>query len=380
MSDRDRKRLVISEEDLADAAPQGSGYSRPTSPMSPAPSLPTVEDLSPNVSAPRGPGAVPSIAASTGAAPFTRTVQGRNLVAAACGIAMGWAFCEITHFGLWTATSALGQDIQIAAYTGAVGFFFAVVYAGWEQLLARNWEGILLAVRRAGPWGFGLAFVSGFIAEIVYRHFVFQILRGLTFGDLVNIAPNAKLYLTRALAWGLFGLGMGVAVAGGLRAKDRVLNGVIGGGIGGAVGGLIFHWASFNISSETWSRFVGLLVVGLGIGLAIGLVEKARRDAWMHIVRGPMAGKEFILYGTRSVLGSSPQCEITLIKDPAIQPFHAIITTSDAAGGTARMLEPYPGCTISVNGGAVSHHRLRSGDRLSLGAMDLVYSECMTNA
>lgn len=308
--------------------------------------------------------------------PFQRTVQGRNLIAALAGITLGWAVCEITGFGLWTATSSLGQDATDGAYTADVGLFFAVVYAGWEHILNRSGEGNGIAIRRAAPIGVASAFASGFVAQIVYRQPVIQIARHLTFSDLVSLQSNFKLYLARALAWGLFGIGMGLAVAGGVRAK--IVNGVIGGGVGGALGGFVFHWASFNISSEATARLVGLAVVGVAIGLAIGLVERARREAWLHIASGPMDGKEFIIYTTECILGSSPKCDVTLIKDPGIQPFHAVIRAVGQPGSQSRALTPYHGCSITVNDLSAAHHRLRSGDVIGIGAMAVAYSERAT--
>ncbi len=375
MPEGSRKRLVISEDDLKEPAPPGAPASA-DAPMNAAQSqaaqsFPTVEGIG---ATPRS--VSPSSRAPAGSAQFLQTVQGRNLVAAVCGIAVGWAICEITGFGLWSATSSFGQDVAAGAYTGGVGLFFALVYSGWEHILSRNWQGVRIAARRAAPWGFGLAFAAGFVAQIVYRHFVLQILRGLnTFTDLEHISSNTKLYLTRALAWGLFGLGMGVAVAGGIKGREKLINGLIGGGIGGALGGLVFHWASFNISSDTWARFVGLIVIGIAIGAAIGFVETARRDAWMQITGGPMAGKEFILYGNEYTLGSSPKCDMTLIKDSTIQPFHAAVRTVTEGRRQSRILQAYDNCAIAVNGAPVAHHRLRSGDTISLGQMAILYSE-----
>lgn len=311
--------------------------------------------------------------ASSIASPFHRSVQGRNLLAALAGITLGWAVCEITKFGLWRPTSTLGLDFTTAAYTAGVGLFFAVVYAGWEDILGRSGEGLGLAIRRAAPVAVVSAFAAGFIAQIVYHHFVVQILKSFTLGDLVNISSNVKLYLARALAWGLFGVGMGVAVAGGVRAK--MVNGIIGGGIGGALGGLAFHWASFNITSGAAARLVGLAVIGVCIGLAIGFVERARREAWLHIASGPMVGKEFIIYTSECTVGSSPKCDVTLIKDASVHPFHARIMSVRDPGRQRRDLDAYDGCSVTVNGVPVAHHRLRSGDTIGIGGTALAYSE-----
>ena len=81
------------------------------------------------------------------------------------------------------------------------------------------------------------------------------------------------------------------------------------------------------LESQGTARLIGLLFVGVGIGVAIGLIETARRDAWLNVVGGAMTGKEFIVYEAETKIGSDPKCEIVLIKDPAIQPYHFVINT-----------------------------------------------------
>jgi len=386
MTDGERRRLVISEDDLAGqpASPPPPGPPPPTHPPMPpvsaqAQSFPTVQGVG---SPPRPVSVGPSPTFSSVQPPalqFLRTVQGRNIAAAATGITVGWAVCQITGFGqipgLWTPTTKVGLDATTAAWTAVLGAIFAVVYAGWEHILARSWEGVRLVSIRAVSWGLSLAFIAGFIAQAVYLHFYLQIVRTLTLTDLATLSSNIKFYLARSLAWGLFGVGMGVAVAGGLKSTDKLVNGVIGGGIGGALGGIVFQYAGFHIQSNAVAQLVGLLVVGSGIGLAIGIVEKARRDAWIQVTGGPMAGKEFILYGADATVGSSPKCDVTLIKDVAIQPFHAVIRTVDGAGGQRRVLDAYEGCTVAVNGQPSVHHLLHSGDFLAIGSTMVGYSE-----
>jgi hypothetical protein len=388
MSD-EKRRLVITEDDLGNPPP--AGVSPPPAAASPPPAVPATTSSPPAVAQPppavahavalptvEGIGSVRteiSFSNQRSQSAFLQTVQGRNLVAATAGIVVGWAFCEITGFGLWATTTSTGADIASGAYVGALGLFFAVIYASWEHILARNLEGIKLAARRSALGGAALGFGSGFVAQIVFRHFVLQIFRAATLGDLTSLYSNYKLYLTRALAWGMFGAAMGVAGAAGVRAQSKVLNGLIGGAIGGALGGLVFHWASYNISSGPWSRLVGLLVVGAGIGLAIGTVEKLRRDAWLLVIGGAMTGKEFILYAVRTRVGSSPACEITLIKDPAIQPDHFTIQTTGTDGSQRRTLSANPGATVLVNGQLVSERQLRSGDTVTAGNTTLAYSE-----
>ena len=398
MAGDERRKLIISEEDIAEdvAAEAPPPHSPP--PYSPAPasgSLWAGEQAPPTdaypAAQPRAPMPVgdfgapvdypppaayptagPAPAASAGGGVNLNSVKARNIIAAAAGIAAGWAFVEITQFGMWDATSKSGANFTSGAFVAALGLFFAVIYTGWEHIQAPNLEGLKLVALKAAPIGAGLGFVSGFIAQVLYTAMLENVLENIDLGGLANIESNASLYLARVLAWGLFGMGMGAASAAAIRSRQKLVNGMIGGAIGGAVGGLVFHWASFNIDSDTFSRLIGLMFVGVGIGLAIGLVETARREAWVHIVSGGMAGKEFILYEIETKVGSSPKCELTLIKEPAAQPFHFVIS---APVGGRRTIAAYEGCQVTINGVAVAHHELRSGDVIGVGATSIAYSE-----
>lgn len=396
MAGDERRRLVISEEDIADdvaAAPSAAPTRAPQHPSpppaegslwagshpppteafpaaQPRPPMP-VGDLGSHTDYPP-PAAYPTAGPPAAAGLNLNSVKARNFIAAAAGIAAGWAFVEITHFGMWDVTSESGANFTSGALVAALGLFFAVIYTGWEHIQARNLEGLKLVALKAAPVGAGLGFVSGFIAQVLYTAMLKNALEDISLGDIGSLQSNASLYLARVLAWGLFGMGMGAASAAAIRSRQKLVNGMIGGAIGGAVGGLVFHWASFNIESQTFSRLIGLMCVGVGIGLAIGLVETARREAWLHVVAGGMAGKEFILYEIETKVGSSPKCELTLIKEPAVQPFHFVI--SSPAGGR-RTIAAYEGCAVAINGTPIAHHELRNGDVIGVGATSIAYSE-----
>jgi hypothetical protein len=374
MSD-DQRRIVISEDDLAPASPAVAPAppTREAVRVAAPAALPIVEGLG---ATPRPIHASPLAGqAVTSGTPFFQSVRGRNLAAATAGIVAGWGVSEVIVWPAWTPSTTTSLDIFAGVWVAVLGLFFSVIYAAWEHILAGNWEGVKLAARRVALWGAVLGFASGVVAQIVYRQLIIQILQHATASQLVNISSNADIYLARALAWGLFGAGMGIATAVGTKARDKLVNGLIGGAVGGALAGLVFNWASFNINSGAEARLVGLLVVGAGIGLAIGLVETARRDAWFHVIAGGMAGKEFILYGPECTVGSSPKCAVTLIKDPGIQPFHFMIQTAEGGGAQPRILSAYDGCQVTVNGQPTSRQQLRDGDTIGVGATAISYSE-----
>jgi hypothetical protein len=358
VSTPERPKLVVSfDED--DATPPKAAP--PPTPVAPPPALPTVGG---NASG-RAPAAgAPSAALLTAGGFSPGSVQGRSLIAATAGIVAGWAITEITGIAGGTATTQAGLNFKAGVWVGVLGLFFAVIYTGWEQIEARDGEGLLLRLRQAGPWGAGLGFVAGFLANVIFHALLIQAIKSNS---------HALLYVARGLGWAIFGLGMGATTAAVVRAREKLINGALGGVMGGAAGGLLFEYVGEHVHSETMSRLFGLVVIGAGNGLAIGLVETLRREAWLRVVGGGMAGKEFVLYEVETPVGSSPKCGITLIKDPAIAPFHFVIRADDGHG--RRSITPYEGASVAINGTPVGHHVLRSGDTITVGATAIAYSE-----
>jgi hypothetical protein len=384
----DRPKLILTEDDLgpdADAAQPASTQQPAAAPpvTQPPAQQPPAEQQFPALGGDAF--APPRVLTSNdlpgGSAPLPFNlgdVKTRSLVAASVGIAVGWAICEITGIGGATATSESELNFQSGIFVAVLGLAFAVIYNGWEQIENRSVEGLLHVARQVALAGAGIGFVSGFLAQVIYTPISRNVVENATFDDLESLTSNPKLYMARALAWGMFGMGMGAASAMLVRSREKLINGLIGGAVGGAIGGVVFHWAAFNIDSAALSRLIGLLVIGAGIGLAIGLVETARREAWLHVIAGGMAGKEFILYAAETKVGSDPKCDIVLIKDQAIQPYHFTIVTAAGPGVARRVLTAYQGCPVTIDGQPVAQHELRNGDTIGVGSTSIAYAERVT--
>ena len=118
-------------------------------------------------------------------------------------------------------------------------------------------------------------------------------------------------------------------------------------------------------AGDRLSRLLGLLAVGALIAVAMRAVETARREAWLQVLAGGMAGKETatsILYHAITRIGSSPECEIFLLKDPSVAKVHAQIEDR----GTQRILTAMQGSPVLLNQVPVASQVLRSGDQLQL--------------
>ncbi|MCP3065060.1 FHA domain-containing protein [Myxococcus sp. K38C18041901] len=171
----------------------------------------------------------------------------------------------------------------------------------------------------------------------------------------------------RGLAWALAGAAMGLGQGVALRSSKLLVNGLVGGMVGALIGGLLFDPINvlFDTGGEAWlSRGVGFGVIGFVTGLMTGLVELAAREAWIKMLTGPLAGKEFVLFKSPTTVGSSPKSDVYLFKDPEVEPSHALIH----ALGEGYELEDRDSPTGTyVNGRRVSRERLVSGDQVRIG-------------
>jgi hypothetical protein len=248
-----------------------------------------------------------------------------------------------------------------------IAVVFASVMVGFDRAVGGAWSEAWRRARRIALPALGIGFVSGFVGSAIYLEIVESIVQKSGFvGE-----HDARLYVARALGWTVFGGGVGLAVGFADRSRAKAINGLIGGLGGGAVGGLLFQFTVAAFDSDGLSRLIGLLGIGLLVAAATRAVEHARREAWLRVVSGGLAGKEFILYHPVTHIGSAPECDIFLLKDPQVAPRHARIEDR----GTERLLHSTAGSPVFVNGAPVSSCRLRGDDRIQIGHSTIAYSE-----
>ena len=180
----------------------------------------------------------------------------------------------------------------------------------------------------------------------------------------------------RGVAWITDAVAIGVAIGVGFRSVQKAINAVIGGAVGGFVGGgvfnIIYEATASGDDTGTVSRLIGFAVVGALIGVGIGLADAVRKNLWLQIATGGMAGKQFIVYQQNAVLGSSPAADITLIKDPEIAGMH--VRLNQRAGGTG--FEVLPGASdVLLNGEQTRSGKLSDGALLQVGGTVLQFGE-----
>jgi len=252
----------------------------------------------------------------------------------------------------------------------AVAAAIGLTIGAADGIICRLWRRVLVA----GVVGLLIGFLGGFVSQIL-AGLVYMPLNRLAmeqqtggFGHLTTVGFLTQV-TGRGLAWCLAGMAMGLGQGIALRSWRLLLYGFLGGAIGGLLGGLLFDPIDLLLlgvekPSAHLSRLVGLLVIGAGVGVMIGVVELLARDAWLHMLEGPLAGKEFLLFKDLLHVGASPRSDIYLFNDPDVAGRHAVIRAA-ADHYEIEVVDPHH--PVLLNERPVQRARLRHGDRITLG-------------
>jgi hypothetical protein len=246
-----------------------------------------------------------------------------------------------------------------------VGLFLAAA----DGLLSRAWRRAALCGLVGLSSGLGLGLMTTVLGEMVYRLGQGAAVRLGEPGGGTSAAAFLAQMVARGLAWAVTGAAMGLGQGIALRSRKMALNGLLGGVIGALVGGMLFDpidrlLHGDAIAGAEASRAVGIAVVGLGAGLMVGVVELLSRDAWLKMLAGPLAGKEFVLFKNPTVIGSSPKSDVYLFKDAEVAPTHALL---HALGGGHEIEAAAGAGPTLLNGLPVRRARLEPGDQIRIG-------------
>lgn len=310
--------------------------------------------------------ALPKLSAGPNRSQIGGDAGGRSAPEVTLGLVVGGALLGYVAIVLgWAVTEAAGVGNgrslgPVVLYVTVLGTIYSLIVGAASDVRDRIWDRAVVRGAVAAFVGAAVGAAAGGLSYVLFD----QLQQAQDPGAL-------RFYLLRALSWAAFGIGIGLV--GGIteRSGRKAVNGLLGGLVGGAIGGVVFHYVGQHVDGDAEARLIGLAAIGVCTGAAIGLVEGARRQAWIRILAGGLAGKEFILYHDLTTVGSAPKCQITLIKDPGAQPFHAQI----AVEGPRRVLTALEGAPVSVNGATVTSRPLRSGDQIQIGATTLLYQE-----
>ena len=280
------------------------------------------------------------------------------------GALIGWGVCEPWFVDSPTGGHFWADLLMIPAIVGLLCLGFGVA----ESIVERSVKKALIRAAICLPLGAVLGVVFEFIANIIYS---IGISICVQMGAQTN--HNPALWVARGIAWMVFGAAGGVVYGTAGMSGKKVLYGVLGGVLGAGLGGILFDPIAIATHGGGVSRAVGFALVGMATGIAVGLVESALKDRWLYVTAGPLAGKQFILYKPRTVMGSNQSCDIYLFKDPNILKEHAIV---ELAG--SRIMLRAIGQTY-VSGQPVRQQVLMSGAVVQIGRYAFRYQERQRN-
>jgi hypothetical protein len=280
------------------------------------------------------------------------------------GALIGWGACEPWFVDSPTGGHFWADFLMIPAIVGLLCLGFGVA----ESIVERSAKKALIRAAICLPLGAVLGVVFEFIANIIYS---IGISICVEMGAQTN--HNPALWVARGIAWMVFGAAGGVVYGTAGMSGKKVLYGVLGGVLGAGLGGILFDPIAIATHGGAVSRAVGFALVGMATGIAVGLVESALKDRWLHVTAGPLAGKQFILYKPRTVMGSDQSCDIYLFKDTNILKEHAIV---ELAG--SRIMLRAIGQTY-ISGQPVRQQVLMSGAVLQIGRYSFRYQERQRN-
>lgn len=302
-----------------------------------------------------------SVTAKSGFAQIGGSQAKQNALFGLIGGVSAWLINGMV-FGFGERQS-MGQSLLLTS-----GLLFGIISAFIGASLGAA-DGITSKVQdkaiKNGLAGLFIGFVGGFIGGVIG-----QLLYSYMLGGWRSYSMTKQVF-ARTTAWALVGLFIGIAQGISGFQSRKIVNGLIGGLVGGAIGGICFDAIGSIFSGGSVSRLFGIMAMGTTTGWAIGLVEEARKEAWLRVAEGPQDGKQFIIYGAVTRVGSSPKCEIVLVKDVNVVPEHCRIIAEP--GGYK--IEACGGAYTLVNGQPVTWARLRKGDIISIGLSRLVFED-----
>ncbi len=273
---------------------------------------------------------------------------------------------------------------ELSIRNNTIGSLIFAIVGGMIGLAIGATDGILCRLPRrallAGGIGLLIGFIGGFFSGII-ASIVYDPISNLALSNTADTETGLStvgfiIQMTgRAFAWALAGMAMGLGQGIALRSKRLIIYGLLGGILGGLLGGLLFDpidMILFTAQNESAriSRLVSFCFVGASIGAMIGVVELLARDAWLRMQKGPLAGKEFIMFKDTMKIGSAPNSDIYLFNDTDVAPHHATIR----AVGEYSEIESHSSATsLRINNRVVQKSRLRQGDSIEIGSTVFVF-------
>ncbi len=244
-----------------------------------------------------------------------------------------------------------------------------------DAISTRSSKKVLMALGLALPISLASGLIFGAIANAYYSNAqedLYSRAYALVQGGQYTIQEafswiQSHNHLPRGIAWLFVGIAGGVTAGLVSKSAKRLAVTSIGGAIGGFIGGFVFDY----MPGEAVAQAAGMSITGLLVGAGMAVLEQATKNRWIEVTQGGLAGKQFIIYKQDLVIGSSPQADITLIKDPGIPPLALRLSYS---GNLTNAVALQPGA-ILIDGREDSTWVLQSGSVIQIADTVLVFRE-----
>jgi len=305
--------------------------------------------------------------------------SGSSSIKEALYLAGAGLFGGLVSFLLNKGLSGLLEDYSVTARNISFTLIMAVSIATSisivDALSTRSSKKVFTALGLALPIAIGAGLIFGFIANSYYSNATEDLFNTgyskyqsgeITLEETYSWI-QAHNHLPRGIAWLFVGISAGITAGLVSKSSKRLLVTSIGGAVGGFIGGFVFDY----MPGEGIAQSAGMSITGLLVGAGMAVLEQATKSRWIEVTQGGLAGKQFILYKQDLVIGSSPQADITLIKDSRI-PALALRLSSSGNITTAVALQPG---SVLIDGREDSSWTLQSGSVIQLADTVLVFRE-----
>lgn len=188
---------------------------------------------------------------------------------------------------------------------------------------------------------------------------------------LTDSASPFTAAFVRGLGWALMGLGVGLAVGLIKPEKKRILFCTIGGIIGAFIGGFLFNYVTYIIPNDIAARGIAIVIMGSLIGVGVGLLEQFAKQAWLKVIRGEFEGKEYLVFAGTTSIGNNGKNTIVLFKDKLVAPHHCDIVVE---GNHYVLYDRGSPLGTIINGVKTTKRVLRQGDAIAIGNSVLVFN------
>jgi Inner membrane component of T3SS, cytoplasmic domain len=298
-------------------------------------------------------------------------------IAAGLGAFIVWAIGEPFYEDVPSRVPFISDYLLFGPVAGVLGLAMGIIYGVVNRNLKQAATGGVVGL----GVGLGVTVLTTFLSEMLFGFTIKIALSMMTTripdGRFPFSGVSFFIFMCgRGVAWAIVSMGAGLGLGVYLKSKQLTLNGLVGGLIGGLLGGLVFdplnRFVVPGAGDASLSRGVGIVAVGVFVGLFIGLFENISKEAWFQMLRGPLAGKHFILFKSPMRVGSSPKSDIYLFKDPDIAPLHMTVLKS---GNRYTIQDEKSEKGVYVNGRRTDRYVLQPNDTITLGETVLRYHE-----